>query len=90
MPVIPIKLESNLVEKLDALVGVGKFKNRSHAIREILNDRLAREGIVPQADKEREKRINRVIQLMQSQKQPFFHIITEKTAVDLITEGRER
>ena len=90
MPVIPIKLESNLVEKLDALVGVGKFKNRSQAIREILNDRLAREGIVPQADKEREKRINRVIQLMQSQKQPFFHIITEKTAVDLIAEGRER
>ncbi len=58
MPVIPVKLESNFVEKLDALVSMGKFKNRSQAIREILNERLSKEGIIPQNDKEREKRIN--------------------------------
>lgn len=90
MPVIPIKLESELVEKLDALVGVGKFKNRSHAIRLILSERLAREGIVPRADNEREKQINHVVQLMLAQQKPILFINSDKSAAELIAEGRER
>jgi hypothetical protein len=69
---------------------VGKFKNLSRAIREIRGARLRKEGIIIKKDETKERRITRIVKLMHSKKQPCFQILSEKTAAELIGEGRER
>lgn len=90
MSIVPVKLKPELVKKLDLLVKIGKYKNRSDAIRKILTERIEREGLITDRDKEREQRIKHVVHLMKSKKGPVFELVSDKTASELIREGRER
>jgi len=90
MGTIPVKLQAELIEKLDVLIRVGKFKNRSEAIRQILKQYLEREPMIPLSSEARRKKISSVVNLMLAKKKPVFDITSRKTAAELVAEGRER
>ncbi|MHA1169510.1 MAG: hypothetical protein ACTSRU_16920 [Candidatus Hodarchaeales archaeon] len=48
------------------------------------------ENITLSIDKEREERINSILDLMRVRKEPFLELVSDRTAAELIGEGRER
>ena len=45
MSAIPVKLSAAIIEKIDYLVKIGKYKNRSQAIREFIAKALVEETL---------------------------------------------
>ena len=91
MGTVPVKLQVALIEKLDAFVRMGKFKNRSEAIRQILRQYLERVPMTgPLSDEPNINQISSVVNLMLTKKKPVFNITSRKTAAKLVKEGRER
>ena len=93
MNAIPIKLSSNVIEKIDYLIKRGKYKNRSQAIREFILRALENETLF---EIEKEINISKITKLLDftlntnKGKDSIIEIMTSKTAEELVAEGRER
>ena len=93
MNAIPIKLSSNVIEKIDYLIRSGKYKNRSQAIREFISRALENETLF---EIEEEINISKITDLVEftlnesKGKDEIIEIATSKTAIELVAEGRER
>jgi Arc/MetJ-type ribon-helix-helix transcriptional regulator len=62
MTTIPIKIDDVELRKIDHLVKIGRFKNRSQAIRSFIRDKLIDETLLPdQVDPETEKRYSEIL-----------------------------
>lgn len=64
MGVVPIRLDENTLKKIDLLVKAHVFKNRSDAIRRILNRLLAHEPLHALLDKLNFSRIAEALSLL--------------------------
>lgn len=93
MNAIPIKLSSSVIEKIDYLIKIGKYKNRSQAIREFISRALENETLF---EIEEEINISKITKLLDftlhknKGKDSIIEIVTSKTAEELVAEGRER
>lgn len=91
MTVVPIKLDYEDARKLDMLVKLGVFKNRSEAIRWALREGLEKKiGALPMLDL---SGIDSVVELMlqlASKGVNVIRITSEKAAAELVGEGRQR
>lgn len=86
-----MKLEKEDVKKLDTLVRLGVFKNRSQAIRSLLREELERKiEAIPQADL---SGVGPVIDLMLSLASKGVEVVrirSKKSAAEIVGEGRHR
>lgn len=91
MAVIPVKVDQENLRKLDMLVRPGVFKNRSAAIRCALKEGLEKKmESVPTLDL---SGIGSVVELMlrlTSKGVDVIGITSERTAVEVVSEGRQR
>jgi metal-responsive CopG/Arc/MetJ family transcriptional regulator len=91
LAVIPIKLEPEDIRKLDMLVRLGVFKNRSEAIRWALREGLEKKiGVIPLLDL---SGISQVVKLMLQQASngvKVIRITSKRTAAEIVSEGRQR
>lgn len=73
MTKIPIQLDENDLKKIDYLVKRGMYKNRSHAIRSLLNQILEQEtiGYNWESLDEVEKRV-KIVEKLKKAKTPLF------------------
>lgn len=88
MATIPINLDNEIVKRLDALVLQGMYKNRTAAIRDQIEKGLARieTVIFPQKSS---KYISALQNLLEEKTSPNV-FKSKKSAVELVSEGRER
>jgi len=91
LAVIPVKVDQENLRKLDMLVRPGVFKNRSAAIRCALKEGLEKKmESVPTLDL---SGIGSVVELMlrlTSKGVDVIGITSERTAVEVVSEGRQR
>ena len=91
MTTIPIQLNEIDLKKIDYLVKIGLYKNRSQAIKAILQERLAQETILLNSENLEEEHLRKKIVQDLSKIVTFsFKIDSEKSAADLVSEQRER
>ena len=90
MATLPVKLKKELIEKIDYLITIGRYPNRSAAIREILQEKLADENYFFEDLLINREKINKILNNLKAKKD--FKIIFEsnKSATDIVSEGRER
>lgn len=91
MITIPIKLNELDLEKIDYLIKVGRYKNRSQAIKTMLQEKLKQELISfeEENDQDEKKRKDALAQMLKLSKLEI-QFLTKKTAVELVNEERER
>jgi len=91
LSIVPVKLEEEDVRKLETLVRLGVFKNRSQAIRSLLREQLDRKiATIPQADL---SGVGSVVDLMlrlSSKGVNVLQITSRKSAAHIVSEGRHR
>lgn len=90
MATYPIKLKKELVEKIDYLVQLGRYPNRSTAIREIIEDRLARETYYLEGLSKTNEIIKPILQNLIKLDNFEIRLKSKKSATELVSEGRER
>ena len=91
MTTVPVKLDDVELRKIDHLVKIGRFKNRSQAIRSFIKDKLLDETLFPEpADPEIEKRYHDVIAKLRKLTHLPVQIESTKSALELVKEDRER
>ena len=88
---MPVKLEKDDVKKLDMLVRLGIFKNRSQAIRSMLRDGLNQKtAAIPMTDL---GGISSVVELMLRLASRGFDVVritSRASAGEIVAEGRQR
>ena len=91
MKTIPIKLIDQDVYKIDYLVKIGRYKNRSQAIKTMIDSSLSKEQIlldesdeIPQKDKEK------ITSYFDGQLDFNFSLDNGKSMADLVSQDRER
>ena len=91
MITIPIKLNELDLVKIDYLIKIGRYKNRSQAIKTMLQEKLKQELITfeEENDQEEKKRKDALAKMLKL-RQLEIQFRTKKTAVELVNEGRER
>jgi len=91
MITIPIKLNEIELQKIDRLVKIGRYKNRSQAIRSFIIDKLENESLISEEiDPELEKRYNEIRDKLKRQTHLAIQITSTKTALELLENDRER
>ena len=92
MITIPIQIQEADLKKIDHLVQAGRYKNRNQAIRSMLLDKLMQETLTIQEDTpEKAKRRQEILSLWEQQNIPLeFTITTDKSAMEMISEDRDR
>jgi Arc/MetJ-type ribon-helix-helix transcriptional regulator len=91
MTTIPVKLDDIELRKIDHLVKIGRFKNRSQAIRSFIKDKLVDETLFPKpVDPETEKQYHEVIAKLKNLSSLPVQIESTKTALELVKGERER
>ena len=90
MATLPIKLKKSLIEKIDYLVKIGRYPNRSAAIRDILEERLADENYFYENSLINRDKIDKAVQNLLKLKDFQIILTSEKSATELVSEGRER
>ncbi|MDD1778515.1 MAG: ribbon-helix-helix domain-containing protein [Candidatus Helarchaeota archaeon] len=90
MATIPIKLKKELIEKIDYLVKIGRYTNRSTAIREILEEKVENESIILKESSIIEEKIKPILQELLDAKDFELNLKSKKSATELVSEGRER
>jgi Arc/MetJ-type ribon-helix-helix transcriptional regulator len=91
MPTIPVELDDVEIRKIDHLVKIGRFKNRSQAIRSIIRDKLVHETYLPEpVDPETEKRYREVMVNLRKLTPLSVQIESMKSPLELIKGERER
>ncbi len=88
MATIPINLDTETVKRLDTLVSQGVYKNRTEAIRDQIEKGLAlmQTVIFPQ----RSTKYKEVLRKLLGENTPPNVFRTSKSAVQLVSDGRER
>ncbi|MEX2680054.1 MAG: ribbon-helix-helix domain-containing protein [Candidatus Sigynarchaeota archaeon] len=91
MTTIPVKIDEVDLRKIDHLVKIGRFKNRSQAIRSFIRDKLGDAALFPEpVDPEIEKRYHEVMVKLKELARSPVRIESTKTALELVKEERER
>ncbi|MHA1265809.1 MAG: ribbon-helix-helix domain-containing protein [Candidatus Helarchaeota archaeon] len=91
MKTIPIPLEDRDLEKIDYLIKIGRYKNRTQAIKALLQEKLAQETIIFEWEQAvDESSIKRVIEDLTRSSEFSFTIKSKQSAAELIGEERER
>jgi len=90
MSIIPVKLKKELIEKLDYLIRIGVYKNRNSAIREILEDELSKRNYYEFENFVDPGKIRNIVEGLLVIKDFNITLESDKTAVELVREGRER
>jgi Arc/MetJ-type ribon-helix-helix transcriptional regulator len=91
MTTIPVPIDESDLKKIDYLIKIGRYKNRTQAIKTIIQEKLAQETIIFEWEKgidelSIKKTINDLIKLSDF----TFAIKSNKSADELIGEDRER
>jgi Arc/MetJ-type ribon-helix-helix transcriptional regulator len=89
MATLPVKLKKELIEKIDYLVKIGRYANRSTAIREILEEKLVNETFLLNESLIIEEQIRPILQEMSKIKDFNINLKSKKSATELVSEGRE-
>jgi Arc/MetJ-type ribon-helix-helix transcriptional regulator len=91
MSIVPVKLEKEDVKKLDMLVRLGVFKNRSQAIRWMLRDGMDKKiESLPQIDLSGVEPVVELMMRLASRGANVIRITSAKTAGEMVSEGRHR
>ncbi|NHI94611.1 MAG: ribbon-helix-helix protein, CopG family [Candidatus Lokiarchaeota archaeon] len=90
MTTLPIKLKKEIIEKIDYLVKIGRYPNRSAAIREIIYEKLANENFLWEETLINRKKIEDMLNNLKKIKDFQIIFTSDKTANELVSEGRER
>jgi len=90
MSTFPVKLKKELIEKIDYLVRIGRYPNRSAAIREIIEEKLEDENYFIEDSIINWEKINKILQELTGLKDFIITFTSEKSATELVSEGRER
>ncbi len=89
MTIIPIRLSDVDLKKIDYLIKIGRYKNRSHAIKEILKEKLAQETSIQEFENpEEEQERKRVVQELSKIPNFGFTIKSKKSAAEIVSEER--
>ena len=90
MATLPVKLKKELIEKIDYLVTIGRYPNRSAAIRDIIQEKLSDENYFFEDLLINKEKINKILENLRSRKD--FNVIfkSKKSATQIVSEGRER
>jgi len=88
--ILPVKLKKELIEKIDYLIKIGRYPNRSIAIREILEEKLAKEDYILKNSLTIEEEIKPILQEIIKIKDFKINLKSEKSATELVSEGREK
>lgn len=89
MITIPVGLDEETIEKLDALVKKGLYKNRTEAIRAQITNGLAKKSLLELKETPEEIKEKIFKNLLQSSR-PINLLPTNKSIMELVSEGRER
>ena len=88
---LPVKLEKEDVKRLDVLVRLGIYKNRSQAIRAMLREGLDRKmAEVPMVDLSGTGVAVDLMEQLASRGMEVIRITSRKSAAQIVAEGRER
>ncbi|MFX0133525.1 MAG: ribbon-helix-helix domain-containing protein [Candidatus Hodarchaeota archaeon] len=87
---IPIKLKKEIIEKLDYLVKVGRYPNRSAAVREIIEEKLSNENYLLEDFMLIEEKVKPILQKLIKIQDFEIVLKSKKSATELVSEGRER
>ena len=90
MATLPIRLKKELIEKIDYLVKIGRYPNRSAAIRGILQEKLDNENYISEDELINKEKINKMLKKLGKLKDFKISFTSEKSATELVSEGRER
>ena len=91
MSTIPIKLNDSVLKKIDYLIKIGRYKNRSQAIKAFIEEKLALETIrLDFESSENSSLKKKIIQDLVSSPDFFFEIKNKKSAAEIVAEERER
>ncbi len=89
MTSIPIRLNDEIIKKIDILIAKGRYKNRTEALRDQIIKGLDKISLVEDSVIENEK-FDLILKKMLLQKSTPDLLRTKKSVVDLVAEGRER
>jgi len=91
VPTIPIPLDENEINKIDYLVKIGRYKNRTQALKALIQEKLAQETIIFDWEKSSDEIAKKkIIQELIKLPEFSFSIKSAKSAEELIGEERER
>jgi Arc/MetJ-type ribon-helix-helix transcriptional regulator len=92
MTTIPIQIADAELSKIDYLIRIGRYKNRSQAIKSMLQDKLNTESILFEDENPEEEILRQKIvgELEKRNHEPIFLIKSEKNSAELISEDRNR
>ena len=86
---VSIKIDDVIVEQLDFLVKKGKYKSRNEALRSMIKNSIEKEISTIKINEMDIENINKLVAYFKKEKVSLT-ISSQKTAVDLVNEGRER
>lgn len=86
---VSIKIDDVIVEQLDFLVKKGKYKSRNEALRSMIKNSIEKEISTIKINEMDIEKINKLVAYFKKEKVSLT-ISSQKTAVDLVNEGRER
>ena len=89
MTSIPIRLNDEIIKKIDILISKGKYKNRTEALRDQIIKGLDKISLVEDSVIENEK-FDLILKKMLLKKSTPDLLRTKKSVVDLVAEGRKR
>jgi len=91
MAVIPVKVDQENANKIDMLVRLGVFKNRSEAIRWALREGLEKKiESIPMLDLSGADPVVELMLKLASRGADVVRITSKKTAAEMVSEGRQR
>lgn len=89
MSAIPIRIPTDNLERIDYLVKIGRFKNRSEALKYFISTSLEKEEILMLEHDVDMDKINGLLSKI-GKKKNLLVIESKKSAVELVGEGRSR
>jgi Arc/MetJ-type ribon-helix-helix transcriptional regulator len=89
MSAIPVRIPTDKLERIDYLVKIGRFKNRSEALKFFISTSLEKEEIIMLEHDVDMKKIDELLDKIGNRKD-LLTIESEKSAVEMVSEGRSR
>lgn len=92
MTIVPIQLNDGDLQKIDYLIEIGRYKNRSQALRAFIETRLNLEMMPSEWESHEEDHLRKqIVQSLTLKKKKFQAIWhSDKSAVDAIREDRDQ
>jgi Arc/MetJ-type ribon-helix-helix transcriptional regulator len=91
MTTVPVPLSEIELEKIDSLVRIGRYKNRSQALKALLKVGIAHTTIHFEWEHlEEEQESQQLLENMLKAKKPLLTILSDKSAHEIISEDRSR